>query len=382
MLYNLIKKTVPIGLFLALMFLCTGQDAAAKPEYALKENRPCIFCHVTESPGTVNPRTGKRGVTDRNARGIYYAKNRYSLAGYIEKAPELPKVPAPRFEIVWQTEMKDMPRRVAVADITGDGKPRLISLHENPQAKSKSILKVQRWDGKEFVEDFSTPVDAVPEKMAVGKFGSQVPIVLTANGMWKWNDKGLSLTPAPETLNLFGTAQTKDGEERVLIYFGKGVIKAFRVNMTSLDGKWLFDPRDPPAPPNSVFGDMHSPMETLLEIGVPETIGAGGIMGIWKLKKPDAYFLYHSRIDPDYDLVPNPKDPKNPTVKVKSTTNYLQFRDTQYGIEVWKTPKLSGYVMDVARSDPKGSGKMGFLVLANETEKGKPRTLSFYALVE
>lgn len=38
--------------------------------------KPCSFCHVTA-----------KGGGERNARGLYYAKNNYSLAGFVETAP-------------------------------------------------------------------------------------------------------------------------------------------------------------------------------------------------------------------------------------------------------------------------------------------------------
>lgn len=55
-------------------------SAHATPGYAKKEMKPCIFCHVTAKGGGEN-----------NARGEFYAKNNYSLVGFVE--PPVVKFP-------------------------------------------------------------------------------------------------------------------------------------------------------------------------------------------------------------------------------------------------------------------------------------------------
>lgn len=62
-------------LFLISIALCllAGVPTWATPGYARKEMKPCVHCHVTD-----------KGGGERNARGLYYAKNNYSLTGFIE----------------------------------------------------------------------------------------------------------------------------------------------------------------------------------------------------------------------------------------------------------------------------------------------------------
>lgn len=48
--------------------------ATAKPEYAKKEGKNCVFCHV------------KMGSKELNDAGKYYKEHNHSLEGY--KAPE------------------------------------------------------------------------------------------------------------------------------------------------------------------------------------------------------------------------------------------------------------------------------------------------------
>ena len=62
-------------LFIALLFvLGLGMSARATVGFAKKEMKPCIHCHTTAKGGGA-----------RNARGLYYAANNYSLVGYVEK---------------------------------------------------------------------------------------------------------------------------------------------------------------------------------------------------------------------------------------------------------------------------------------------------------
>ena len=69
----------------ALSLLLFALPAHATQGYAKKEMKPCIFCHATAKGGGEN-----------NARGLYYAKNSYSLAGFVEP----PIVPYPKRGIV------------------------------------------------------------------------------------------------------------------------------------------------------------------------------------------------------------------------------------------------------------------------------------------
>ena len=48
---------------------------------------------------------------------------------------------------------------------------------------------------------------------------------------------------------------------------------------------------------------------------------------------------------------------------------------------LWKSPKLSGKVLDIALGpDPRGSKQTGFLILEASGEGGKGRTVEFFAV--
>lgn len=70
------KKTA--ALLLIIFVLC----ASARPEYADRERKDCVYCHL-------NPQGGG----ERNERGLYYAAHGYSLAGWIEAGNDIPQPP-------------------------------------------------------------------------------------------------------------------------------------------------------------------------------------------------------------------------------------------------------------------------------------------------
>ena len=71
---RLTRAITRLSLFSALCgAILLSLPAHATPGYAKKEMKPCLFCHVTAKGGGEN-----------NARGLYYAKNSYSLAGFVE----------------------------------------------------------------------------------------------------------------------------------------------------------------------------------------------------------------------------------------------------------------------------------------------------------
>jgi hypothetical protein len=67
---KLTKALIAISIFLG----CLATWATGKPEYAKKESKACIFCHV------------KLGSKELNDAGKYYKEHDHSLKGY--KAPE------------------------------------------------------------------------------------------------------------------------------------------------------------------------------------------------------------------------------------------------------------------------------------------------------
>jgi hypothetical protein len=370
------------ALLAGIAILSLSLPAWAKPEYARREGRACQYCHMSGSPGTLDTLTGKRETTERNKRGIYYQAHNHTFEGYVEEAGSK-KMVAPSFHYVWKEEVQELPRRLAVADVTGDGTPRLITLNEKPDNKDASTLLVKKWDGKAFVTEFTAEVQSPPDRLAVGKLGgtNKPAVILTPDALWVWNGKTFDRKPTPRPLPILGVTRMKDGSERVLLAESSKNVLAYRINLTSVSNTdWLIDPIAAPTPPDAIWGDMHTTPEFFEAMGVPPLLGSGGILGLWDIKRFNTYFIYHIKVDRDFDVTADPKNPGKPKITYKTASYFVTFRDTRAGNELWSTPKLPGEGYDIALEDPKSGGKPGFVVLFNGTAAGKGRTFAFFSL--
>jgi hypothetical protein len=68
---KILKSTIPAAVLGAGLLWACATPTYAKPEYASKEGKACIFCHVTE------------GKADLNDAGKYYSTHDHSLEGYV-----------------------------------------------------------------------------------------------------------------------------------------------------------------------------------------------------------------------------------------------------------------------------------------------------------
>ncbi len=359
--------------------------ASARPEYARKEGVACQHCHVSGSPGSLDQLTGRRQTTMRNDRGNYYGAHNHTFQGYIESAGRVKNV-APTFKYAWKEEFKTLPRRIAVDDVTGDGKPRLITLSEKPDDKNSSTLEVKRWDGKAFVTEFTGDAHAPADRLAVGHMGGadRPAVILTSDALWTWNGTTFVRKQAPNPMPIVGVTRLQDGTERVLLAPTSKNVLAYKVNLTAVrQDDWLVDPIPAPSPPKNVWGDMHSTPEFLASMGVPDQLGAGGLYGLWYIKRANVYYLY--QLDRDTTIGPDPQNPGKPKVSF-TNTYFITFRETRTGSTLWSSPKLPGEGLDLILDDPKGGGKQGLLVLfngttpINATTAGKGRTLAFFVM--
>jgi hypothetical protein len=361
----------------ATFIIMCGKSAEARPEYARKEGLACQYCHVSGSPNSIDAATGRRESTMRNERGIYYGSHNHSFAGYVEKSEGNTRS-IPKFRLAWYGEFMDAPRRMAIADVVGDGTVRLVTLNEKPDNKNAGTLMVKRWNGKTFITEFTGDLQTAPDKLAVGKFaGSNRPaVIVTGDALWFWNGTTFEHKPASHPIALFGATRLKEGGERVLIAESPTDIKAYRVDIGAKGGDWLIDKISAPTPFQVLWGDMHTTPEGFQQMGVNEVFGSGGLVGIWDVWKSGTYFLYHA--DRDYDLIPDPNNKNQPKIVYNNQSSTITFSDRGSGGALWTSPKLSGIVYDLAIEDPKASGKPGFAVLSSTAPGSKGRSIYFF----
>jgi hypothetical protein len=379
----------------ALLGLVCGIAASAKPEYAQKEAKACQYCHMSASPGliVIDPETKERHVEPftRNNRGLYYADHNHSFDGYVERKVMGAGAP-PVFHFGWRETLLDAPRRVAVADVMGDGKSRFITLNDKPGDKTAAVLTVKHWGGKGFVTDFTAETPGPSDRLEVGRYaGADRPaVILTTQALWYWNGKTFVHLAAAQPLTLFGSTRLRDGSERVLIANSPTDVKAYEVDLKAQGADWLKNGVDTPGSNQVSWGDMHATGEVFDKIGIPTVLGQGGVIGLWDVRKFGKTFLYHARINQDFEVKTDPANKGKPQFEMKNQTWCVEFVDpNETGqsnarksgpVALYFTPTLIGAIYDIATESAKGDGAPGLLILTSDSADGKGRSLYFFPL--
>ncbi len=371
---------VSLLLMVALM-IGGGRGARATEQYAQKEGRACQYCHVSGLPGRINEVTKRREPVDVNKRGLYYQTHNHSMDGYIEPRV-IPNAPPPLFRFIAREMLPDRARRIAVADVTGDHTPRLITLSDIPNVNLGSILSVKRWDGKAFVTEFSGEAPGAVDKLEVGRFASGGKfVILTERSAWVWNGKTYVRKDAPQSLNLLGSVRLRsDGSERVLAASSPTDIRAYRVDVNS--AALLVDPIATPASAQVAQMAMHNTPEFFDKMEMPSELTRGGIFGLMTASRLNKQLLYHVDLDQDVDIKNDPTGLTKPKLVLKSQgwkVGVVNPREPSLANQFF-TQRLAGDIYDVATESAHGDGTPGLLVLTSEGPEGKGRSLYFFAL--
>lgn len=370
-------------LLAAGLAVCGGGQAQATTAMAQREGRACQYCHVSGSPGTIYVATGARQTNDLSKRGLYYGRHNGSFEGYVESAAPVSAAPN-LLRFISRDLLPDSARRMAVADVTGDRTPRLITLNAKPDTTDSSVLTVKKWDGKAFVTEFRADALGAPDKLAVGRFTPDgKTVIVTARAVWFWNGKTYANKASTQTMNLIGMLRLPtDSTDNVLAMDAGGEVSAYSVDVgpgsdVLTNGRRL----------SQLTGgditrfEMRGTPEFFSKLQMPPAQTQGGIFGLVAGGKGFPPVLYH--VDPD---------------QVADATNVTGSARAQAAPKIlgWKvsvdnlrrpslsnssyTPRLAGEIYDVATENPRGSGIPGLLVLTSGTPDGKGRSLYFFAL--
>jgi hypothetical protein len=372
--------------------------AAARPEFARKEGQPCVYCHVSPSPGAVDPLSRAVEPTRRNGRGQFYGAHSHSFAGYDERTV-MGAHSAPLFRLAWRETLQSPADRIGVGDVAGDGRLRLVTLEATAGG---STVRLLRWDGQAFVREAEAPAGSADRSMEVGRFaGAHRPaVIVTPSGLLYLSGGKLMRRGTTQALALLGSARLRNGEERVLLSRSPKEATAWRVTLAPGASSWLVDGIVAPNSAALSWGEMHGSQDFLEKMGLVESVAAGGMLGLWDPRSFGVIFIYYAKIVQDFDTPPDSNDPHKPTSAnpqfiVKRRDFYVTFQDPtipsfeqqiRNGVgrqnlvnpEVGETPALDGVILDIAVADPKGSGKPGLLVLTRTGDAA--RSLTWFAL--
>ncbi len=290
--------------------------------------------------------------------------------------------PKMNFRLLWKADFTDKPRRIAVADVMGDGKPRLITLHEIADKPDTALLVVRNWNGKNFVIDYKEEVKGKSDLLAVGYFaGAELPAaIVVEDGFFLWDGKAFVKHSASRRLPIFGTVRAKDGEERLLISEGSETVRAYRIRPTE-PNNWLADGKDIPKPGNIAYESLNADPKQLEKMKMPPELSAGGLIGLWDVRDTTQPILYYTMVDRDFDVASDSSDKTKPKITYKQEAYQFVCRDAldPQGVPFWGTPRIDAKPLDAAIKNPQ-NGKPGLLLLVGELPKGSYRSLLFFAL--
>ncbi|CEK18299.1 hypothetical protein CWRG_02120 [Chthonomonas calidirosea] len=360
---------------LSLLPYTLPTPAHATVEYARKENKPCVYCHVSAAPGVLDPTTGKVNTVACNERGFYYETHNHSFAGYVETPQINPKALTGPFRFGWAVKLPTAAQRVVVADVKGDQHPLLITL--SPSGAHQSELALWSWNGKTFVKESALPIAANADMLQVGHFaGNDQPVlIVTGDGVRWWNGKQFAFLPAPNGFQLIGAVRLLDGTERLLGTMNGSDLQAYRVDLSKAGSAWLADPQSPPQSHEVQWAEMHGDPKLLEKIGMPTALSLGGLIGVWNLPTQHQLFLYLPKLNQDLDTVPDPDHPGQNKFVLKSQTWCVGLLNATNANDAYYTPPLAGKVYDVARESPIEPTTPGLLVL---TKLSTPNTSGLY----
>ncbi|HEV2474733.1 MAG TPA: hypothetical protein VGS41_18800, partial [Chthonomonadales bacterium] len=121
----------------------------ARPAYAIKEGKPCRYCHLNPAGGGA-----------RNGNGVYYQAHHLSFAGFDEKKQSLP----PAFVSVWTLQVPPDTSRAAAAALATDSSVRLALLGAG------STLQIYKVSGDTLDKQMDLDLGADAARFEVGRF--------------------------------------------------------------------------------------------------------------------------------------------------------------------------------------------------------------------
>src|SRR5687768_13245366 len=151
-----------LSLFAITAVLMFTNTAQARPMYAEKEKKVCAYCHVDP-----------KGGGPRNPRGAFYESHGLSFAGFQDSVK---KSGLPGFKKSWQIDLPKEARRISIAEVNADKKPRLLVLGKGGE------LTVYRTAAMGLTKEQTVDLGPSAGRFVAGKFAKDKPAVIAVPG--------------------------------------------------------------------------------------------------------------------------------------------------------------------------------------------------------
>lgn len=347
--------------FLSAAMMIAATAARAKPEYARKERKACVYCHVRPLGGG-----------PRNPRGVYYEMHNRSFEGY-DEAKVMGTRPGrkagePSYRSAWKVELSAGTRRIAVADLFGDKRPRLLALREG--SKLAVIGGISESASKLETElDLGNNAD----RFVAGSFAHGRPAVIVAPRVVYFIDGGKFVMKAiPDLADITGFVRFKDGREGFFVYRSAGgAPESWEIDLNAENV--LKRGRDMPTLEQgaSAYNEITARFtaETAEEMNLPQEIQRAGVLGLIDPRGDGKWFVWV------------PVQSEDGSYLMLTTMDSIG-SDAAGDIKpVWKSPKLSGKLIDaVPGRNARNPKEQGLYVLQATGAEQNGRLLEFFVV--
>src|SRR5688500_8914358 len=250
--------------------------APTRPMYAEKEKKVCAFCHVDP-----------KGGGPRNPRGLFYESHGLSFAGFQDSVK---KSGLPGFKKSWQIYLPKEARRISIADVNADKKPRLLVLGKGGE------LTVYRTAAMGLTKEQTVDLGPSAGRFVAGKFAKDKPAVIAVPGSIYYLEGDGFKSKKVELAEITGSVKFADGSEYIFFFAG-GQPDVYGIDLAASNP--LTPGRDMvlPAEAAGVYRTLvaHLPAELLGALGVPEDAHSAGVVGLIDPRSDDKLYGFWAR---------------------------------------------------------------------------------------
>jgi hypothetical protein len=287
------------------------------------------------------------------------------------KDQEAKKTGPPAYKSAWKMDLPIGTQRVAVADVTGDKKLRLLVLDDKGTLAIHKLSDAKTEETKTEKEgEIALGKDAA--KFAVGRFAKDKPALIVVPGALFYRDGDkYSKKEVADLENLSGSVLFSDGTECLFTLGQNGPPTSYGVDLTA---EKLLTPGKPMPEPNATAGVYREivvqlPPNMLQDGPFPDAIKQGALVRLQDIRN-----------DKNLYGVVAWQTAEGPFVAIIGASDLFPMPNSDTK-PVWKSPKLAGKVLDIAFGpNPRNTKQTGLFVLQAGGEGGKKPLVEFFSL--
>jgi hypothetical protein len=285
----------------------------------------------------------------------------------LEDGEEAKKAAAPSLKSVWKVDAPEGTQRVVVAAVMADETPRVLVLD------GAGTLTVNKLSGTTLEKEASVALGNGAGRFVAGRFQKGKPAVIVApTAVFYREGDTFQKKAITELTDPMASVRFKDGSECLMVFGQPGPPTSYNVDVSAENplttGPELPEPRATGSNYQSIAPNLPREIFAGEDAPFPAEVKNGGIIRLVTPPNSErlcALLAWHAAdqtnialVDADM-LFPQPKRDMTP---------------------VWKSPELSGKVLDIAAgTNPRDSKQTGFAVLEESGSEGKGRVIEFFA---